>query len=305
MAQNVSYFNMNLSLKMDSYNSPKYKPALDETIRENEVLENQNLLYKSLFSVIGILIVAFALYFILYGNDTHYEKGFEYTRNKQYSEAIIEFQKVEPDDKDFSKAQSKINYVNGVMASEKGLKSEALLFLSKVDPSDEYYAQSRLLIANINSSNKKADLEILSEKVNNIKDTVIIKNITEEASQETASDAATSLTNSIPFQKLIPAFEKQYNLAENSSVEKKNNYLIQMDSLYSEFAGYDISKETNSLLLEITKTTLMWMQIRIELINKQLSSVSESDFRALQSIKKEGDSTYLKLQKLLNQYANK
>ncbi|MEO8447071.1 MAG: hypothetical protein ABI528_06225, partial [bacterium] len=75
--------------------------------------------------------------------------------------------------------------------------------------------------------------------------------------------------------------------------------LIVMDSLYNNFTANDL-KETDPTLIEINKNISMWMQNRIELINKQLSGIAESNNNSLRLLKTEGDSAYSRLQRLLS-----
>ncbi|MBK8551992.1 MAG: hypothetical protein IPL53_13375 [Ignavibacteria bacterium] len=283
-------------------------PRHDDSARKNESLGNQNTNLKIILSGLGLLILMVVLYFALSG-ESDYEKGVKYLNEKQYSQALVEFQKVDTNEKDFKLAQSKINYINGLNASTQGLNPQALMFLSKVDPADEYYNESRLMIEKINLANRRVDLENLSEKVNQTNDTLVIIDKTGDGSTDSESQtkAETSLTKNekpLPklFQKSVTEFEKQFRLGETASADNKKKYLLILDSLYNEFSGYEITKNSDQSVAEVNKAVSDWMQIRLDFLNTQIAGNAENNTNSLRQVKEEGDKAYFKIQNLLSQY---
>lgn len=283
-------------------------PRRVDSLQKDESLRNQNTYLKYTLTGLGLLILAVILYFAFSG-ESDYERGVKYLNEKQYSQALIEFQKVDTDDKDFKSAQSKINYMNGLNASKQGLNSQALMFLSKVDPADEYYNESRLMIEKINLVNRRIDLENLSEKINQTKDTLVIIDKTGEALNETGSQstAETSLTNNkktLPYsiQNSITEFEKQFRLSEKASADNKKKYLPVLDSLHKEFSGYKLTESSDPSVTEINDAVSAWMKSRLDYISKQIAGTSIYDATSLRLSKEKGDNAYLALKDLLNQY---
>lgn len=131
-----------------------------------------------MFTSASLIIVIVAIVFFLTSGDSQYEKGDVLLKQKQYSEALAEFQKVTSSDKEFRMAQSKINYINGLRAFNEGLKQEAKVHLVKVTLEDEYYHEAQLMLEKINTraSNTQTELELLRDAIKenrNIRDTIV------------------------------------------------------------------------------------------------------------------------------------
>ena len=225
--------------------------------------------------------------------------------NKNYSEALFEFQKVGPDKEEFVMAQSKINYINGITALNEGRKSEALMLLAKVEKSDQYYRETKVLIEKINNEKTRVDLESLSQKINLQVDKLeTVKNSIDSAAvQVNEAESKTNLTdNNInsykPLQNLISQFEYQYKAAETpGSITKKENLRI-MDSLYVYQVNSNLTRKGDAALIEIKRTAESWMRMRIDLVNELIRNNSE-DTKTIVMIKEEGDKLYSKLLTLL------
>src|SRR4030095_791772 len=144
--------------------------------------ENQNLRKRNSNAIIyvlsALLIIGFVV-IVLLSKKSHYEEGNEYLRQKQYTEALSEFQKVDADDKDFRLAQSKINYINGLRAFNDSLFQEAAVYLTKVDNDDEYRHDAQLMLDKIRDMENKASDDQLKQR-----DTVIIKHEIAEKTQK-------------------------------------------------------------------------------------------------------------------------
>ncbi len=174
-----------------------------------------------LYLVSGLLILIIVV-IVSCSKMGHYEKGKEYLRNKQYSEALSEFQKVDANDENFRLAQSKINYINGVTAYNDSLTKEAEIYLAKVATDDEYYHDAQLMLDNIKQRN------LASEVPQQKKDTVVIREkITREPTKKEpeTSDQAISKKYAGQLQSLINKFESLYQSARTASVESKKDYV--------------------------------------------------------------------------------
>ena len=284
----------------------KLMKVLQDKQFENETLEEKNSYLKFIMGAIGVIIVIVILFFLI-NTDSHYDKGIQSLSEKNYSEALFEFQKVDPDEKDFRMAQSKINYINGLMASGQNAYSSALMSLAKVDRSDEYYNEAQILIEKINNENKRVNLESLSKQLNKVADTVIIKEVPAETANEQESVAMANKsfdkkTNPLlaPLQKLITQFEYQYQASENSQGTSKMKFLRTMDSLYNYQSRVNLIRKGDAAIIEINKTIESWMQNRIALINELINDKSGRESETARMIKEEGDRMYSKLLTLLN-----
>lgn len=282
----------------------QYIELKNDSNREINRLDDNNKLLKTILTVVGISTVIVLLFFLI-NRDSDYEKGMSLLNNKNYSEALFEFQKVGPDKEEFVMAQSKINYINGITALNEGRKSEALMLLAKVEKSDQYYRETKVLIEKINNEKTRVDLESLSQKINLQVDKLeTVKNSIDSAAvQVNEAESKTNLTdNNInsykPLQNLISQFEYQYKAAETpGSITKKENLRI-MDSLYVYQVNSNLTRKGDAALIEIKRTAESWMRMRIDLVNELIRNNSE-DTKTIVMIKEEGDKLYSKLLTLL------
>lgn len=258
----------------------------NQKIRETPVIEHsqeqewdpRKANNKLLFTILGslVLLTLVVLFFVI-SSTSHYEKGVQYLQQKQYNQSLVEFQKVEPDDKDFKMAQSKINYISGLRAFNDNLRPQAITFLSKVDPADEYYHESQLMLDKLKFAENKIDLESLSGVVQNLKDTVIIKEKVIEKSPAEGQPNDTysqnnidrSYVNSVDY--LINSFRSMYQSAGNVQGVSKREIYKNMDSVYNELLKTSYpGKEKNSMLSELHNLASNWMQKSLTYINSQL-----------------------------------
>ena len=282
----------------------QYIELKNDSNREINRLDDNNKLLKTILTVVGISTVIVLLFFLI-NRDSDYEKGMSLLNNKNYSEALFEFQKVGPDKEEFVMAQSKINYINGITALNEGRKSEALMLLAKVEKSDQYYRETKVLIEKINNEKTRVDLESLSQKINlQVYKLETVKNSIDSAAvQVNEAESKTNLTdNNInsykPLQNLISQFEYQYKAAETpGSITKKENLRI-MDSLYVYQVNSNLTRKGDAALIEIKRTAESWMRMRIDLVNELIRNNSE-DTKTIVMIKEEGDKLYSKLLTLL------
>src|SRR5260221_5627822 len=140
------------------------------------LLQNRLITGNKSVSIISALLLLSVITLLFTGCSyfgmSNYEKGTIFLKDKKFSEALHEFQKVDPDNTNFTNAQSKINYINGLLAFNDGRKSEASVFLSKVLTNDEYYHDSQLMLEKINEANIENDLQSQIDELKNKKDTV-------------------------------------------------------------------------------------------------------------------------------------
>src|ERR1700694_3588473 len=109
---------------MDDNNNKKgelyNKQPVDTYTREEEETKKTNT-NVIIAVVVGIVIVIAAIIIFSQSGKSHYDRGADFLRQKQYSEATSEFQKVDSGDKEFSRSQPKLNYINGLLAFNNGL----------------------------------------------------------------------------------------------------------------------------------------------------------------------------------------
>lgn len=255
--------------------------------------------------VTGVVLFLIIMYFALSG-DSHYDRGLQYLKQDQYTEALVEFQKVDTDEKDFRMAQSKINYINGLLAYKDGVHPQAKVYLTKVEPSDEYYRESRLMIDKIDLASRQGNLESLNEKLKQDKDTVIIKEKVIETSPDKVGEAetpkedlATSRKYVSSLQNLSSKFEALYQSAKNSSIESKKVFINDMDSLYSEFKKLGSVSGKSGTVSELQQVADSWMQKRISYINRLIAENSVNETNSSLALKEEGDKDYKLLQTMI------
>ena len=135
---------------------------------KNKTPWNNNVIYTVIGSLFTIMLVAVII--ILINRSTDYEHGVLYMHSNDLNAAMVEFQKIPPDDRMYEMAQSKMNYINGLNAYNKNDTEQANSYLSKVDESDEYYPDAKLMLDRIAISSKTANLNSLNEKVKKVKD---------------------------------------------------------------------------------------------------------------------------------------
>ena len=107
--------------------------------------------FKLYSGIRGAAVILTILFFFAGCSSTgHYEKAMDHLKNKQYPEAIAEFQKIDAGERQFKLAQSKIAYIQGLQAFNDSLFSAAEIQLARVSSDDEYYHESQLMIDKIN-----------------------------------------------------------------------------------------------------------------------------------------------------------
>lgn len=286
-----------------SESKPSYR-KLDENENRDTYEKNKYILPMIIG---GVILLAVILYFAL-NSQSHYDNGVQYLKQDKYTEALVEFKKVDPDNKDFTMSQSKINYINGLLAYKEGAYPQAKVYLTKVEPGDEYYRESRLMIEKIDMASKQGNLDLLSEKINQNtsgKDTVIIKETVIEKPVEKVGEAETPKEDQQSVRKyksdlvsLSGKFEAMYQSARNSSIESKKTFVRDMDSLYFEFKKLQPAGQSDKVV-ELKDAAGSWMQKRLEYINRLISENSVQETKSTIVLKEQGDKDYLLLQTMI------
>ena len=100
--------------------------------------------------ILSFIILLIILFFA--GCKNNYEKGMELLKNNEYDKALTEFNKIDSLNKDFNKAKSKINYVNGVINFNENNLVTAYKYLNLINGDDEYFKEAKILRDNIEAN---------------------------------------------------------------------------------------------------------------------------------------------------------
>ena len=203
---------------------------------------NKNNFYVMIISFLLLFMAAGVVFWFIYTGKTDYEKGSIYLKDKKYTEAIYEFQKVSPESKDFLNAQSKINYINGLFSYNAGKNSEAFVYLSKVRNDDEYYHDSQQMLEKMDDDNLGDNLQSQIDSLKNKKDTVIIRKETtinqgktrEPVDPQVQFDLEYSRKFISELSSSISRFEGVYQSARTAPLNTKSDYSKSMESLDKE-----------------------------------------------------------------------
>jgi len=281
--------------KGDLYN----KQPVDTYTREEQEAKKTNT-NVIIAVVVGLVVIIAAIVLFTQSGKSHYDRGADFLRQKQYSEATSEFQKVDSGDKDFSRAQSKLNYINGLMAFNNGFMPEANVYLSKVTPDDEYYHDAQQMLQKITDANKQGNLQTMIDSLKHTrKDTVIVKHeIIDNTKKEkdpppVGTDAEINRKYTSGTERLISKFESLYESAKSAPVESKKDFVNNMSAVSSEYSSlsYNASvKDAN--ILELKRLVNGWMNVRVQFINKLIAENSVSETNNSRAAKEEGDKAY-------------
>lgn len=290
-------------MSTNNINDPNLSEPKSDRVSKNTVL-------YTVITVLGIIVIILIAYFAL-SRDSHYSTGLKYLQGKDYNSALLEFQRVNPDNKDFRMAQSKINYINGVKAFADNNFDEARVYFSKVDPSDEYYTDAKLMLGRITNNNvQKDELQNLLNEVKKSRDTVIIKEKTpvskgnennNEKNPPKKSDEDISRQYVTQVEKYMNQFESVYQSAASASVDSKRTYVNNMSSIMSKLNSLSYNAaEKNALVLDYKNGVTRWMSKRIEYINKLIAENSVSVTNTTRSAKEEGDKLFTMAKNQMN-----
>jgi hypothetical protein len=269
-----------------------------------EIQKKRDVYKKNIFVLIGVFILVVIITLLIgckYIGESDYDKGAKYCKEKKFTEALYEFQKVDPDNINFNNAQSKINYINGLQSFNDGKMAEAIVYLSKVLSNDEYYHDSQLILEKINGANMGNNLQSQIDSLKNKKDTVIIKReVNHEKKKDPIdpnikADLELSRKFASEIENSISRFENQYQSARTSPVNTKSDYGKKLESIDKEFNNLKyLAQNKNAGVIELKKLTSEWMSKRIALIRQLASEKTISETTNIsRSLKEEGDSQYI------------
>lgn len=272
--------------------------------KDTENLQSRKASKNNLKVVIGIFLLLVIIIVIIVGylylRESDYEKGVNFYKDKKFTEALYEFQKVGPDDKNFSNAQSKINYINGLMSFNEGREQEAIVFLSKVKPDDEYYNDARLMLEKINAASTGNDLPQTGTLSNN-KDTVFIKKeinrtpkkVVEPPDPKKQEDLELSKKYVSDAANYISRFESTYQTAKSAPLNTKSDYGKSLESVNKEFLSLKYTAQNKDAgVLELKRMIGEWMSKRIAFIRQLISERSVNETDKSRPLREEGDRLY-------------
>lgn len=266
-----------------------------------------------LYAFLGVVVLVAIVLAFMMNRESHYMKGNTYLKEKKYAEALSEYNKIDADDKDFTAAQSKINYINGVEAYNKNLLDAAELYLSKVASNDEYFDAAQLMRANIKQMTEQSKQPKMDSVVSR-KDTIVIKQETSNNQgtntntnvDQAVSDADLSKRFYAKVDRVINNFESQYQSASTAEIPSKKDYLTKMESLRRDLINsvYE-AKEKDADLVQLKSDVNTWIDKRIAYINKLISENSVNTTNTSRSLKEEGDKLYFKVTTQKNKVKSK
>lgn len=258
--------------------------------------------------IVVLAIISAAILWYLYLSESDYEKGASYYKDKKFTEALYEFQKVNPDDKDFSNAQSNINYIYGLRSYNDGNMTEATVFLSKVRTDDEYYQDALLMLEKINEeSDTQPQIGVLSDE--NGKDTIIIKKEVTGTPTKNAEPPDPKIQADLELSKKyvsdagnsISRFESLYQSAKTAPLSTKSDLGKSLESVNKEFNNLKYTAQNKDAgVMELKRLTGLWMSKRIAFIRQLISDKSVSETNTSRSLREEGDKLYTAMMSQMN-----
>jgi len=270
---------------------------------------------NSLIVIVGIFvllaIISAVIFWYFYLRESDYEKGTNFYKDKKFTEALYEFQKINPDNEDFSNAQSNINYIYGLRSYDDSKMTEAIVFLSKVKANDEYYQNARLMLEKINEASTGNELDsqlgVLSET--NEKDTIIIKKEITGTQKKTIEPPDPKIQADLELSKKfvsdagnsISRFESLYQSARTAPLKSKSDFGKSLESVNKEFNNIKYSAQNKDAgVLELKRLAGEWMSKRIAFIRQLISEKSVSETNTSRPLKEEGDRLYTAMMSQLN-----
>ncbi len=270
---------------------------------------NKNNVYVMVISFLLLFMIAGIVFWFMYNGKTNYEKGSIYLKDKKYTEAIYEFQKVTPESKDFPDAQSKINYINGLLSYNAGKNQEAFVYLTKVRNEDEYYHDAQQMLEKMDDDKLGNNIQSQIDSLKNKRDTVIIRKVTtinqgktrEPVDPQVQIDLEYSRKFISELSNSVSRFEGVYQSARTAPLNTKSDYSKSMESLDKESGNLKYSAlNKDSGILEVKNTASAWMDKRISFIRQLISEKSVSETNLSRPTKEEGDRLYSSLISQLN-----
>lgn len=248
-----------------------------------------------LIAVTAIIVIGF-----LYFGESDYEKGLNYYKDKKFTEALYEFQKVGPDDKNFSEAQSSINYIKGLQAFNEGNEKEAMFLLAKVRSDDRYYRDAELMMEKYDQASTGNDLQSQIDALAKKETVVIQKEYTGTTRKEADPVDPVVLRDKELSQKYISEvsgsiskFENLYQSARTAPVTSKSDYNKGLESAHKQFNSLKYTANNKDAgVTELSRLTGDWMNKRIAFIRQLIMDKTISETGTSTSLKEQGDRLY-------------
>ncbi|MCX6163496.1 MAG: hypothetical protein NTU73_01320 [Ignavibacteriae bacterium] len=120
---------------------------------ENKVVTKKYFKYI-LYSVITVILIA--LFYFLYKTVliSDYDKSLSYIKDNKFNKAYNLLIKIDSTNKNYYKAKSKLNYINGINTFKNLEYEKSYSYLNSIDSSDEYFSDAKKLISQIESTSK-------------------------------------------------------------------------------------------------------------------------------------------------------
>ncbi|HEX2786906.1 MAG TPA: hypothetical protein VHP32_03305 [Ignavibacteria bacterium] len=178
---------------------------------------NKMIIFMSI--IILLVLVILGLLWITYFNVSDYDRGMDFLAKRNYDQALIYFQKVPAGKGDYTAAQSKINYIQGVKLFNVNDYAGAKQFLTKVNPNDEYYNEVKLMLDKVNEIEKA---ELLKQQLELDERQQIID--AQKQEEQKIKDKTLSNEYFALLKRLEDKFQSEFDLTkvENSVAMKKN-----------------------------------------------------------------------------------
>src|SRR4030095_12027765 len=264
-----------------------------ETARYIHRRNNNLLLYVILVAIILFIAIS---YFSGCSTENDYEKGTELLKDKHYAAALDEFEEVDSDDPNYRMAQSKIHYIEGLLAFNDSLMQEAQVHLLKVETDDEYYHDSQLMLDKIQESlvYRNTRLAMLATKTGTDTTTIVVK---EEIVQKQAPENRETLTrqsnrdHALQLERMISRFESIFQSSRAAPVSSKSSFLANMKTLENEFySGSYNGSDQNIIALRNLISSWMWRLIQF--VNQQIAENTVGETESSRHLRSEGDDLY-------------
>lgn len=249
----------------DNFNNTDFELEDEPGInRPHERKNNKPVLLLSIIGILVVVIIAISYYAFLYQSD--YEVGIQYLGQRQYKEALYKFQDIPPTSKDYNNAQSKINYINGLILFDEKKFSEAKEFLEKVSMTDEYYNETRLMLSRIEEILQAEELARQLEQ----DDEGTIEDAEKELEQKIRDqDAARSYARTLI--RLQDKFAAEFRLAELEDAAGMRKNLRNLNDIRQEMLDINYTSRTpEQLLMEFKELLNAWMNNRINVVQTAL-----------------------------------
>lgn len=283
-----------------------------EDLQGRKANRNSIITAVSIFIILAVVTAIVAGY--LYFGKSDYEKGSAFYKEKKFTEALYEFQKVDPGSKDFIKSQSAINYINGLESYNNRKNQDAIVFLSKVRTDDKYYDDAQLMLEKLDEASIGNGLQSQIDELKNNKDTIIIKKEitgkpvknTDPADPKIQADLELTRKFVSDAGSSISKFEGLYQTARTAPLSSKGDYSKSLESANKEFNSLKyLADNKDAGVMELKSLTAQWMSKRIAFIRQLVIDKTVTETGTSIALKEDGDRLYSAVISQLNKLKRK